>query len=95
MLHPLRSHDEEEVRVQTPYNKLERTEQMVAVSNELLQARNEARRVSAQGLEQGIYLRSQAELAAAQELEVRTLLLQSQGEYVQSHNELNEAIGAR
>ena len=53
--------DEVEVKVQTAYNKLERTEQMVAVSQELLAARKEARRVSAKGLEQGTYLRSQAE----------------------------------
>jgi len=88
-----RIRDEVEVRVQTAYNKLERTQQMVAVSKELLQAREEARRVSAQGLEQGIYLRSQAELTAAQELEAQTLLLQSQLEYAQAQDELTEAIG--
>ena len=88
-----RIRDEVEVRVQTAYNKLERTQQMVAVSKELLQARKEARRVSAQGLEQGIYLRSQAELTAAQELEAQTLLLQSQLEYAQAQDELTEAIG--
>lgn len=85
--------DEIEVKVQTAYNKLERTEQMVAVSEELLAARKEARRVSAQGLEQGTYLRSQAEAAAAQESEAQTLLLQSKLEYAQAKDELNEAIG--
>ena len=85
--------DETEVKVQTAYNKLERTEQMVAVSQELLAARTEARRVSAQGLEQGTYLRSQAEAAVAQESEAKTLLLQSQLEYAQAQDELNEAIG--
>lgn len=85
--------DETEVKVQRAYNKLERTEQMVAVSQELLAARKEARRVSAQGLEQGTYLRSQAEVAVAQESEAQTLLLQSQLEYAQAQDELNEAIG--
>jgi outer membrane protein TolC len=85
--------DEVEVKVQTAYNKLERTEQMVAVSQELLAARKEARRVSAQGLEQGTYLPSQAEVAVAQESEAQTLLLQSQLEYAQAKDELNEAIG--
>ena len=85
--------DEIEVKVQTAYNKLERTEQMVAVSQELLAARKEARRVSAQGLEQGTYLRSQADAAVAQESEAQTLLLQSQLEYAQAQDELNEAIG--
>ena len=90
-----RIRDEVEVKVQTASNKLERTQQMVAVSKELLQARKEARRVSAQALEQGTYLRSQAELAAAQELEAQTLLLQSQLEYAQAQDELTEAIGQR
>jgi outer membrane protein TolC len=85
--------DEIEVKVQTAYNKLEQTEQMVAVSQELLAARKEARRVSAQGLEQGTNLRSQAEAAVAQESDAQTQLLQSQLEYAQAHDELNEAIG--
>jgi len=85
--------DEVELRVQTAFNKLERTQQMVAVSQELLVTREEARRVSAQQLEQGTYLRSQAEIAAAQEFEAQTLLLQSQLEYAQAQDELNQAIG--
>jgi outer membrane protein TolC len=85
--------DEVEVRVQTAYNKLERTAQMVAVSQELFAARKEARRVSSQGLERGTYLRSQAEAAVAQESEAQTQLLQSQLEYAQAQDELNEAIG--
>ena len=88
-----RINDEVEVKVQTAYNKLERTQQMVAVSQELLAARKEARRVSAQGLEQGTYLRSQAEVATAQEFEAQTLLLQSQLDYAQAQDELTHAIG--
>jgi outer membrane protein TolC len=85
--------DEVEVRVQTAYNKLERTRQMVAVSRELLAARQEARRVSTQQLRQGAYLRSQADAAVAQEFVAQTLLLQSQLEYAQAQDELTEAIG--
>ena len=85
--------DEIEVRVETAYNKLDRTRQMVAVSRELLATRSEARRVSAQQLEQGAYLRSQADAAAAQEFEAQTLLLQSQLEYAQAQDELTNAIG--
>ena len=85
--------DEVELRVQTAYNKLERTKQMIVVSEELLTARAEARRVSAQQLERGAYLRSQAETAAAQEFEAQTLLLQSQLDYTQAHDELDQAIG--
>ena len=39
--------DEVELRVQTAYNKMERTRQMVAVSEELLALRGESRRVAA------------------------------------------------
>jgi outer membrane protein TolC len=85
--------DEVELRVQTAYNKLERTEQMIAVSQELLAARQEAQRVSAQQLQQGTYLRSQAEVVAAQEFEAQTLLLQSQLDYAQAQDELTQAIG--
>lgn len=88
-----RMRDEVEVRVETAYNKLERTRQMVAVSRELLATRQEARRVSAQQLQQGAYLPSQADAAAAQELEAQTLLLQSQLEYAQADDELTDAIG--
>jgi outer membrane protein TolC len=85
--------DEVEVRVETAYNKLERTQQMVAVSQELLATRSEARRVSAQQLQQGSYLRSQADAATAQEFQAQTMLLQSQLEYAQAQDELTDAIG--
>lgn len=85
--------DDIEVKVQTAYDKLERTKEMVAVSQELLAARKEAQRVSAQGLEHGTYLRSQAEAAVAQQSEAQTMLLQSQLQYAEAQDELNEAIG--
>jgi outer membrane protein TolC len=85
--------DEVEVRVQTAYNKLERTQQMVAVSQQLLATRQEAQRVSVQQLQQGTYLRSQADAAAAQEFEAQTILLQSQLEYAEAQDELTDAIG--
>jgi len=88
-----RTNDEVEVKVQMAYNKLERTQQMVAVSQELLVTRKEAQRVSAQQLVQGAYLRSQAEAATAQEMEAETLLLQAQLEYTQAKDELTAAIG--
>jgi outer membrane protein TolC len=88
-----RVRDEVEVRVQTAYNKVERTQQMITVSRELLATRQEARRVSAQQLQRGAYLPSQADAAAAQEFEAQTLLLQSQLEYAQAQDELTDAIG--
>jgi hypothetical protein len=66
---------------------------MVAVSQQLLATRQEARRVSLQQLKQGTYLRSQADAAVAQEFEAQTLLLQSQLERAQAQDELTNAIG--
>jgi outer membrane protein TolC len=85
--------DEVDLRVETAYNKLDRTRQMVAVSEELLSLRKESGRVAAEQLVNGTVLRSQAEGAVAQELEARTLLLQSQLDYVQARDELTEATG--
>jgi outer membrane protein TolC len=85
--------DEVELRVQTAYNKLERTRQMVKVSEELLALREESSRVSAQQLERGVALKSQADSAAAQELDARTSLLQSQLDYILAQDEVTHAIG--
>jgi outer membrane protein TolC len=85
--------EEVELRVQTAFNKLERTRQMVKVSDELLALRTESRRVSAQQLQEGSGLRSQAEAATARELEAKTLLLQSQLDYIQARDEMMEAMG--
>jgi len=85
--------DEVELRVQTAYNKLERTRQMVDVSEEVLALREESSRVSAQQLERGVALKSQADSAAAQELDARTSLLQSQLDYIQAQDEMTHAIG--
>jgi outer membrane protein TolC len=85
--------DDIEVRVQSAYNKLERTQQMVAVSQQLLATRQEALRVSLQQLKQGTYLRSQADAAVAQEFEAQTLLLQSQLESRSSPGRVDRRIG--
>jgi outer membrane protein TolC len=85
--------EEIELRVETAYNKLERTREMVKVSEELLSLRTESRRVSAQQLKEGVALRSQADAATAHELDAKTLLLQSQLEYIQARDEMTEAMG--
>src|SRR5437899_1108035 len=85
--------DDVELRVQTAYNKLDRTQKMIAVSEELLAVRREARRVSTQQMEHGASLRSQAATVVAQEFAAQTLLLQSQLEYVEAVDELTQAIG--
>jgi outer membrane protein TolC len=85
--------EEVELRVQTAYNKLERTRQMVKVSEELLTLRTESHRVSVQQLQEGSALRSQVDSAAAHELDARTLLLQAQLDYIQARDEMTEAMG--
>jgi outer membrane protein TolC len=85
--------EEVELRVQTAYNKVERTRQMMKVSEQLLALRTESHRVSAQQLQAGSALRSQVAAAAAHELEAKTLFLQSQLEYTQANDEMAEAMG--
>jgi outer membrane protein TolC len=87
--------DEVEVRVQTAENKLDRTREMMAVSEQLLALRVESRRTSAQQLAQGAALKSQADAATAQELDARTMLLQSQLDYLAAHDEMVQAMGQR
>ncbi len=85
--------DEVELAVQTAYNKLERTQQMLKVSEELLSLRTESSRVLQQELSHGEALSSQADLAVAQEFDAKTLLLQSQLDYTQAHDEITHAMG--
>jgi outer membrane protein TolC len=85
--------DEVELAVQTAYNKQERTQQMLKVSEEVLALRTESNRVLQQELLQGAALNSQAAMATAQEHDAKALLLQSQLDYVQAHDELIHAMG--
>jgi outer membrane protein TolC len=85
--------DEVELAVQTAYNKVERTQQMLKVSEELLALRTESNRVLHQQLVQGTALTSQADWATAQEFDAKTLLLQSQLDYTQANDEIIHATG--
>ena len=85
--------DEVELAVQTAYNKLERTEQMRRVSEELLALRTESSRVVHDQLVRGEALSSQADMGTAQELDARTVLLQSQLDYTQANDEIVHAMG--
>jgi outer membrane protein TolC len=85
--------DEVELTVQTAYNKLERTQQMRKVSEELLALRTESSRVLHEQLVRGEALSSQADMGTAQELDAKTLLLQSQLDYTQANDEIIHAIG--
>src|ERR1700732_628371 len=85
--------EEVEFRVQTAYNKLNRTREMMKVSEELLALRVESRRVSTQQLQEGTALRSQVDSAVAHELDANALLLQSQLDYLQAQDEMTEAMG--
>jgi outer membrane protein TolC len=85
--------DEVELGVQTSYNELERTQEMRKVSEELLALRTESNRVLHEELVRGEALSSQANMATAQELDARTLLLQSQLNYTQANDEIIHAMG--
>ena len=85
--------EEVELGIRTAYNKLDRTREMVNVSQELLSLRTESRRVSAQQLERGAALKSQADSAAAQEFDAKTTLLQAQLDFIESRDELTKAMG--
>jgi outer membrane protein TolC len=72
---------------------MERTQQLVKVSEEALALRTESTRVLQQELAHGAALSSQANQAVAQEFDAKTLLLESQLGYTQAHDELIHAIG--
>jgi outer membrane protein TolC len=85
--------DEVELAVETAYNKLDRTQQMLKVSEEVVTLRAESNRVMQQKLLQGAALTSQAANATAQQYDATALLLQSRLDYLQAHDELLNAIG--
>ena len=87
--------DEVELRVQTAYNKMERTRQMIAVSEELLALRGESRRVAAALLRKRRGAGFAGEGVHALELEAQAALLQSQLDYVQAADEMDAAMGRR
>ena len=86
--------DTVQLSVETAYNKLERTQQMLKVSEEVLALRTESNRVRQQELIRGAALNSQADAASAQEYDAKALLLQSQMDYLQAHDELLDAMGS-
>ena len=85
--------DEVELAIHTAYNKLERTQQLVKVSEEVVALRSESNRVLQQELLQGAALKSQAATATAQEYDAQALLLQSQLDYSEAHDEFVHAMG--
>ena len=82
-----------ELAVETAYNKLERTQEMLKVSEEILVLRSESSRVLQQELLEGAALKSQAAMATAQEYDAKALLLQSQLDYSEAHDEFIHAMG--
>jgi outer membrane protein TolC len=88
-----RATEDVELRLQIAYDKLQRTREMVQVSQELYALRAESSRVSTQKLQKGEALQSQAQNAVAQEFDAKTVLLQSQLDYIQARDEVTEAMG--
>lgn len=85
--------DDVELRVETALNRINRTKEMLNVSQQVVALRTESSRVTAQQFSKGEALQSQADTAVAQELDAKTLLLESQLEYLQAHDQLAEAMG--
>jgi outer membrane protein TolC len=85
--------DDVELRVEMALNKLDRTKEMVNVSEQLLNLRTESSRVAAQQLVKGEALQSQVDAGVAEELGARALLLSAQLAYVEAHDELLLAMG--
>jgi len=85
--------EEVELGVETAYNKLERTRQMLKVSEDIVALRSESNRVLHQELVQGAALKSQTARSTAQEYEAKALLLQSQLDYCQAQDEFIHAMG--
>jgi outer membrane protein TolC len=85
--------DDVELRVETALNRINRTKEMLTVSQQVLALRTESSRVTAQQFSKGEAVQSQADTAVAQELDAKTLLLESQLEYIQAHDELLQAMG--
>jgi outer membrane protein TolC len=85
--------DEVELAVETAYNKLDRTHEMLKVSEEVVALRTESNRVMEQKLLQGAALNSQAASTTAQQYDAKALLLQSQLDFLQAKDELLNAIG--
>jgi outer membrane protein TolC len=85
--------DDVELGVETALNRLDRTKEMVDVSEQVVALRDESSRVTAQKLLRGEALQSEADAAVAQEFNAKALLLQSQLGYIQAHDELVEAMG--
>jgi outer membrane protein TolC len=85
--------DEVELRVETAFNRLDRTREMVKVSQQILALREESSRVTTQELKEGEALPSQADAAVAQEYDAKTRLLESQLDHLQASDELVEAMG--
>jgi hypothetical protein len=77
-----------------PSRAMERTRQMLKVSEEVLALRTESNRVRQHELILGAALNSQADMATAQEYDAKALLLQTQTDYLQAHDELSDAMGS-
>jgi uncharacterized membrane protein YecN with MAPEG domain len=66
---------------------------MLKVSEDVVALRDEANRVLQQELVRGEALKSQAASSTAQEYDAKALLLQSQLDYSQAHDEFIHAMG--
>jgi hypothetical protein len=79
--------------VETAYNKLETMRQMFKLSEKVLSLRTEWNCVRQRELTRGAALNSQADTAGAQEYDANALILRSQLDYFEAHDEVIHTMG--
>jgi outer membrane protein TolC len=85
--------DEVAVQVQRTYNKLQRTENMVEVAQQLVGLRAEGERLATNQFRQGVLLVSERRKAGAQVYKAQADMLQANLAYVLARAELDRTIG--
>jgi len=85
--------DEVAVTIQRGYNKVEQTQNMVQVANEVVQLRQESERLAENQRNQGVILVSDRRQAAAASYKAQADLLQAQLGYLLAWAELQQAVG--
>jgi outer membrane protein TolC len=81
------------VKVESSYNKVERTEKMLRVATEVVKLRAESERIAANQLAHGVILASAQRQAVAANYKAQADLLQAQLGYLLARAELEQTIG--
>jgi len=86
--------DDVAVQVEQTYNKLERTQKMVEVAQQVVDVRTEGERLASNQVQQGVVLISERRKAGAEVYKAKADLLQANLAYVLARAELDQVMGA-